>query len=98
VKKASPKSKLAGTDVTVKVISHSSRPGIVGWENEVLKVKVGAAPVDGLANKALVSLVALKLGIGEGRVEVVSGKSSRMKTVRIQGLSQREFKSGLASS
>ena len=98
MKKAPPRSKTAGTDITVKVIPRSSRPGIVGWESKALKVKVGAAPVEGLANKALVTLLAQKLGIGKGRVEIVSGKSSRMKTVRIYGLSPKELRSVLASS
>jgi hypothetical protein len=98
VKKATLRSKTAGTLITVKVTPRSSRPGIVGWESNVLKVKVGAAPVEGLANKALVALLADKLGIGKGRVQIVSGGSSRMKTIRIKGLSERELKSGLAAS
>jgi uncharacterized protein (TIGR00251 family) len=96
VKKATPRSKTVSTDITVKVIPRSTRPGIVGWESDVLKVKVGAAPVEGLANKALVALLADKLRIGKGRVQIVSGGSSRTKTVRIEGLSELELKSGLA--
>jgi uncharacterized protein (TIGR00251 family) len=98
VKKATPRSKTAGIDITVKVIPRSTRPGIVGWEGDVLKVKVGAAPVEGLANKALVALLADKLRIRKGRVQIVSGRSSRTKTVRIEGFSARELRSALAAS
>jgi len=98
VKKAPPRPNTAGTDITVKVIPRSSRPGVVGWERNVLKVKVGAAPVEGLANKALVTLLANKLGVAKGRVEIVSGRNSRLKIVRIHGLSESELRSGLAAS
>jgi len=90
--------KAACTDITVKVIPRSSRPGIVGWEGNVLKIKIGAAPVEGLANKALVTLLANELGIAKGRVEIVSGRSSRLKSVRIHGLSGMGIKSVLPGS
>ena len=98
VKKATPRSKTAGTDLTVRVIPRSSRPGIVGWDSNILKVKVSAAPVEGLANKALVTLLANTLGIAKGRVEIVSGRRSKMKSVRIHGLSGMDIKSLLAGS
>ena len=98
MKKSTPRLKAAWTDITVKVIPRSSRPGIVGWEGNVLKIKIGAAPVEGLANKALVTLLANELGIAKGRVEIVSGRSSRLKSVRIHGLSGMGIKSVLPGS
>ena len=98
MKKSTPRLKAACTDITVKVIPRSSRPGIVGWEGNVLKIKIGAAPVEGLANKALVTLLANELGIAKGRVEIVSGRSSRLKSVRIHGLSRMGIKSVLPGS
>jgi len=97
VKKGPPRSKTARTDITVKVIPRSARPGIVGWDSDVLKVKVGAAPVEGLANKALVTLLAKKLRIAKERIEITSGRRSKMKSVRIHGLSKMDIKSLLAS-
>jgi len=75
------------TDIKVKLLPRSSRNGIMVKEGEVFKVKVTAPPIDGMANKALIELLAKRLRIPKGRIEIISGKSSRLKHVRIRGLS-----------
>ena len=79
------------TDIQVKLLPRSSRTEIIGMENNILKVKVTTPPVDGKANKALVQLLAKTLGISKGRVEITAGKSSRVKTIRIYGLSEKDL-------
>jgi uncharacterized protein (TIGR00251 family) len=78
------------TDIQVKLLPKSSRTEIVGRENNRLKVKVTSPPVDGEANKALIQLLAKTLGVSKGRVEIIAGKSSRLKTIRIYGLSEKD--------
>lgn len=51
----------------------------------VLVAHVRAVPEKGAANKALVELVARTLGVAKSKVAVVSGQTSRVKTVRIEG-------------
>jgi uncharacterized protein len=53
-------------------------------------VKVTAPPVEGLANKALVALLSEKLGIAKKDIEITSGKSSRLKSLRIHGLTEAD--------
>jgi len=84
------KRKEPGTLIHVKVLPRSSRNEIVGMEAEVLKVKLTAPPVEGKANQALRSFLAKRLGLGKGRVEIVSGERSRLKSVSILGLSEKE--------
>lgn len=79
------------TDIQVKLLPRSSRTEIIGMEKNVLKVKVTSPPVDGKANKALIQLLAKTLGISKGRVEIISGKSSRLKTIRIHGLTEKDI-------
>jgi len=79
------------TDLQVKLLPRSSRSEIIGIENNILKVKVISPPVDGEANKALIQLLAKSLGISKGRVEIIAGKSSRLKTIRIYGLSEKDI-------
>jgi hypothetical protein len=80
------------TNIRVKVLPRSSRNEIIGQENGTFKVKLTAPPVEGKANKALSDLIAKKLGLGKGDVEIVSGKRSRLKSVRIKGLSIEQVK------
>lgn len=78
------------THIKVKLLPRSSRSEIVGIENNILKVKVTSPPVDGEANKALIQLLAKSLGISKGGVEIIAGKSSKLKTIRIHGLSEKD--------
>ena len=75
------------TEIKVRVLPKSSRTEILGIDGDTYKVKLTAPPVEGKANKALIELVAKRLGIAKGRVEITSGSRSRLKTVRIRGLS-----------
>ncbi len=50
-----------------------------------VKARVRAAPEKGAANKALERLVADWLGLPAGKVSVVAGGTSRLKTVRVEG-------------
>jgi uncharacterized protein len=74
--------------IRVKVIPRSSRTEIAGKEKDIYRVKITDPPVEGKANKALVALLAEKLGIAKRDIEITAGKTSRMKTVRVQGMSE----------
>jgi len=76
------------TVIKVKVIPRSSRTEILGKENDVYRVKITDPPVEGKANKALLALLAEKLGVVKRDIEITAGKTSRMKTVRVQGMSE----------
>ena len=83
------------TEIKVRVLPKSSRTEIIGIEGDTYKVKLTAPPVEGKANKALIELLARRLRIGKGRVEIISGGRTRLKTVRIYGLSQEEVTSSM---
>ena len=71
----------------VRVVPRSSRTEIVGEHDGALRVRLTAPPVEGAANLALVRLFARDLDVSPGAVEIISGKSSRTKTVSIKGFS-----------
>jgi len=75
------------TVIQVKVAPRSSRNYIIGEQKGVYKVKLTAPPVEGRANKALKELLAKKLGLPKGNIEIISGERSRTKSIRIHGLS-----------
>ena len=78
------------TIIKFKLIPRSSRNEIIGKENDVIKMKLTAPPVEGKANKALVSFLAKKLGAPKRDIEIVSGERSREKLLKINGLSVEE--------
>jgi len=67
----------------VRVQPRASRNRIAGVHGRRLKLQVTAPPVDGAANRAVVELLAEALALPRRLVEVVSGASSREKTVAI---------------
>ena len=78
----------AKTEIRIKLVSRSSRSQIIGKDGEVYKIKVTSPPVDGEANRELISLISKKLGIPKGSIEIISGKRSRMKVLRLQGIEE----------
>ena len=54
----------------------------------VLRVRVSAPPVDGAANEALLRLLAKRFGVPRSALRIVSGETSRMKVVEIDGLDE----------
>jgi uncharacterized protein (TIGR00251 family) len=76
------------TVIKVKVLPRSSRTEIAGRENAVYRVRLTDPPVEGRANKSLVALLAEKLRIPKRDIEIVSGKTGRLKTVKINGMSE----------
>lgn len=75
-----------GIEITVRLTPKAKPEEIVGVRDGVLLVKVTAPPVDGKANSALCRLLAKRLRVAAGRITVVSGASSRIKRVRVEGI------------
>jgi uncharacterized protein (TIGR00251 family) len=71
----------------VRVQPRSSRPGVDGLHGDALRVRVGAAPVEGAANEAVTALLAEALGVARRSVRIVGGASSRTKVVEVDGVS-----------
>jgi uncharacterized protein (TIGR00251 family) len=70
----------------VQVVPRASRSEIVGEHNGALRVRIAAPPVDGAANEELVKLLARVLRVPRSAVEITTGHSAKLKTVRVAGL------------
>jgi len=77
-------------DIPVKLVPRASVEKVVGRERDFIKVKVTAPPVEGKANSALLEFLAKKLKVPKGNIQIISGERSRVKRVRIQGISRAE--------
>ena len=71
------------TKIFVKVKPEAKSDAIVGWLGEVLKVQIKAKPIDGEANRRLVSFLAEKLDLSKSAVKIVAGANSRQKLLEI---------------
>lgn len=84
-----------GVILEVFVQPRAARNSIVGEYQGALKIKTTAPPVEGQANQAVQEQIASWLGVSKGAVSVISGHSSRLKRVLIEGLSPAELASAL---
>lgn len=74
-----------GATFRVRVQAGASKSEIVGVQENALKVRISAPPVQGKANKVLMDFLAKELGVKKSKVEIVSGHTSRIKTIKIIG-------------
>lgn len=80
-----------GVILALKVQPRSSKNQLVGRHNGALKVKLTAAPVDGLANKCCCDFLAKLLNVPGRNVEIMSGATARHKLVLVKELSRQEI-------
>ena len=65
-----------GLIVKVKIIPNSSKNDII-LEEEFIKVKVTAQPIENKANKALVEFLSKSFRIPKTNIEIVKGDTSK---------------------
>jgi len=73
------------------------RTGVKGMHGDRIKIAVAAPPLDGRANEALVEYLAEALSISKSAIEIIAGKTSRLKRVSITGMRAEEVKNRLLS-
>ena len=79
----------------MRVKPRASRPGIGEVRGGALEVRVGAPPVEGAANDALVELLARELDVPRRAITLISGEHGRKKRLRLLGLSAAEVRARL---
>lgn len=80
----------AGCRFPVRVQPRASRDEVVGVQEDHLRVRLTAPPVEGQANATLVDLLARRLGVRRSTVSIVSGETGRLKWVEVEGLTPEE--------
>lgn len=63
----------------------ASKNEIIEVQQDALKIRISAPPVEGKANRALVQFLAEQLEVRRSQVEILSGHATRRKTIHIIG-------------
>ncbi len=79
----------------VRVQPGASKDEVLGFQGEVLRLRVIAKPDKGQANEAVVRLLAAALGIAKGRITIVRGAAARAKLVAFEGVSPEDVREKL---
>ena len=85
-----------GVCISIRVQPRSSRSGVAGMYGESVRICLKSAPVDDAANQECSTLLAKLFGVPRSCVSLVSGRSSRSKVMKIEGLSVSDAEAVLA--
>jgi uncharacterized protein (TIGR00251 family) len=85
-----------GAILRLRVRPGGRRDEVVGPHGGALKVSVTAPPERGKANQAVLRLLADRLGVAVGALEITAGSGSRDKTLKVTGLGPSEVVGRLA--
>ena len=84
-----------GIAFQVKVHPRAKRDAITGALGDALKLSLTAPPVEGRANEACVEFFARLLKVPRSSITIASGQSSRLKVIRIAGITAADFRAQL---
>jgi uncharacterized protein (TIGR00251 family) len=85
-----------GCTLSVRVHPGAHTDAVTGIHNGALKISLTAPSADGRANEALIAFLAEQLRIPRARVTLLTGATSRTKTLRITGKSATEAHAALS--
>ncbi len=90
--------------IMIKATPGAKKSAILGWEEHpdcaspVLRVKIAAPPIDGKANKLLVSFLADALQLRRSEVKLLHGEGARLKLIEIPDEAQARLELHLKST
>src|SRR5438067_2461143 len=84
-----------GISFQVKVHPRAKKDAITGALGDALKLSLTAPPVEGRANDACVEFFSRLLKVPRSSITIASGQSSRLKVIRITGITAAEFRGQL---
>ncbi|MGN0018842.1 MAG: DUF167 domain-containing protein [Candidatus Gastranaerophilaceae bacterium] len=72
--------------IKLKISPNASKNEIIKNENE-LKIKITAQPIENKANKALIEFLSKTLKVAKSNIEIVKGETSKEKTLLFKNIS-----------
>ena len=77
--------------LNLKVTPNAVRSEIIGYKDEVMHIRITAAPIKGRANRELVNVLSQALGVSKSAITIIKGQMSRHKVVSVEGLNRKEI-------
>ena len=86
----------SGCTLNVRVHPGARRNAITGIHDGALKISLTTPPADGRANAALIAFLANHLSIPRAHITLVTGATSRSKTLHLEDLTPEALTASLA--
>lgn len=80
-----------GAAITVRVTPRARKSEFAGvLEDGTVRIRIQEPPVEGKANKALISFLSKVLGVRRNRIEIVAGQNGLDKIVAVEAMTAEE--------
>ena len=80
-----------GLIVNFRIIPNSSKNDII-IEDDYIKIKITAQPIENMANKALIEFLSKYLKLPKTNIEIIRGETSKDKTVLFKTVDSKSAK------
>jgi hypothetical protein len=87
-----------GISFAVHVQPRAARNELCGIQGDALKLRLTSPPVEGAANRQCIDLLAQLLKVPRRDITILTGETSRHKTVRIAGITPEQIHALIAAS
>ena len=87
-----------GIRFCVKVVPGSSRTGLAGVLDGMLKIKVASPAEKGKANQCLTAYLSRLFGVRKNQIQILSGTTAPVKQLQIAGISMEGVRQVLEKS
>ncbi len=80
----------SGVRFKVSVVPNSSCSKIVEITEEFIKIKLNSPPIEGKANKEVISMFSKILKIPKSTISIINGEKNKLKTIQAQ-ITEEDF-------
>jgi hypothetical protein len=87
-----------GVILTLKVTPRAKRTEVSGLDPDWMRLRIQAPPVDGKANEAIIAFFADEFHIHRRAVEICTGDTSRLKRIKLHGVTETAVRAWAAGA
>lgn len=77
--------------IVVRVQPNAGRNEVLGFKDDVLRMRIAAPPVQGKANQELIEFLSDILGIRKSNLVIEKGETGKKKVLSITGLTKNQI-------
>ena len=77
--------------LTIQIQPRAKRSEVLGFTDGILKLKIAAPPIEGKANKEVISFLSDVLDIPKSNIDLEHGHTSKNKVIAINGLDRESI-------
>ena len=85
----------SGVRFRVRVQPRASQTELAGAQEDAVRIRIAAPPVEGEANDELIRFLSKKLGVAKSAITIVSGEGSRDKLIEVSNARVADIREAL---